>query len=146
MGGVFSLLSRYYIVDSGATGAMEAMMCMGVGYFSIMMLSALTLKRPAPGYKPEGFVPPPPIGGKGASRGGRHGGALLTPPPPSTLGAPSPLCFCCFLVSRLTGAHHVRVLRATSFSRAYPPQSPQLPHPLPLPSRHVTSRAMPSRP
>ncbi len=59
-------------MDSGATGAMEAMMCMGAGYFSIMMLAALTLKRPALGYKPEGFVPPPPVGGKGECR--RRGG------------------------------------------------------------------------
>jgi hypothetical protein len=60
----------FYIVDSGATGAFEAMCVMGAGYFSIMMLAALTLKRPAPGYRPDGYVPAPPIGIKGAFRPG----------------------------------------------------------------------------
>ena len=58
------LSEGYYVVGTGVTGAVEAMTIMGAGYFTIMMAAALTLKRPAPGYLPPGYVPAPPVGMK----------------------------------------------------------------------------------
>ena len=46
-----------YLVGTGSTGVAEALMTMGAAYFTIMLTAALTLKRPAPGYVPEGYTP-----------------------------------------------------------------------------------------
>lgn len=45
------------MVDSGSTGAWQAMSVMGVAYFAIMC-GALTMRRPAKGYAPNGWKPP----------------------------------------------------------------------------------------
>ncbi|RYG62657.1 hypothetical protein EON64_17465 [archaeon] len=46
----YTLPEGLYVVGSGSTGAAEAMAVMGVGYFSLMMASALTIKKPHPNY------------------------------------------------------------------------------------------------
>lgn len=44
----YELSEGLYIVGSGSTGAAEALATMGLGYFSIMMVSSMVLKSPHP--------------------------------------------------------------------------------------------------
>lgn len=44
----YTLPEGLYAVGTGSTGAAEALACMGVGYFTVIMASALTLRRPHP--------------------------------------------------------------------------------------------------
>nr|XP_040568855.1 LOW QUALITY PROTEIN: oxalate:formate antiporter-like [Lepeophtheirus salmonis] len=54
----FSGLSEgFYVVGSGSTGAAEGLMCMGLIYGLTVMGSSLIIRRPAPGYIPEGYDP-----------------------------------------------------------------------------------------
>ena len=41
-----------YIVGSGSTGAVEALGTMGLVYFSVILASALIIRKPHPSYKP----------------------------------------------------------------------------------------------
>lgn len=47
-----------YLVGTGASGVAPTLMTMGAGYLAVMMLSAFAIRRPAPGYQPQGYVPP----------------------------------------------------------------------------------------
>jgi hypothetical protein len=49
------LAEGYYIVGTGDTGAAMTLMTLGAGYFATMVTSALVMRRPAPGYVPEGW-------------------------------------------------------------------------------------------
>lgn len=53
----YDLVQGYYMVGSGSTGAAQALGVLGLGYFSIMMLSAATIKSPHPSVAPM-FAPP----------------------------------------------------------------------------------------
>lgn len=55
----YQLSEGLYIVGSGSTGAAEALAVMGAGYFTIMLLSALAIKRPHPSYIPAGMPAAP---------------------------------------------------------------------------------------
>jgi hypothetical protein len=52
----YSLSEGLYVVGTGSTGAAEALAVMGLGYFAVMMTSALTIKRPHPSFVPHGMV------------------------------------------------------------------------------------------
>jgi len=52
------LAEGYYAVGTGDTGASTALAVMGSGYLAIMLGSAFTIRRPAPGYVPDGYTPP----------------------------------------------------------------------------------------
>jgi MFS family permease len=54
----YDLAEGLYVVGSGSTGAAEALACMGGAYFTIIMSSALTLRRPHASYLPEGMAKP----------------------------------------------------------------------------------------
>jgi len=53
----YDLAQGYYVVGSGSTGAAQALGVLGLGYFSIMMLSAATIKSPHASVAPI-FAPP----------------------------------------------------------------------------------------
>ena len=48
-----------YVVGSGATGAAETFMVIGSIYLVVMLLAAFSYRLPAPGWQPDGWVPPP---------------------------------------------------------------------------------------
>jgi len=48
----YVLSEGFYVVGSGSTGAAEALAFMGATYFSIMLTSALVMKKPHPSYQP----------------------------------------------------------------------------------------------
>ena len=50
-----NLAEGFYYVGTGSTGAASAIAICGAMYTGLMLLSAFTMKRPLPGYKPEGF-------------------------------------------------------------------------------------------
>lgn len=63
----YALSEGLYVVGSGSTGAAEALAVMGGAYFSIMVASALALRKPHPAYtapaavlKQGGYVAPVP--------------------------------------------------------------------------------------
>jgi hypothetical protein len=47
-----------YIVGTGNTGAAATLGVIGAGCFGAMALSGLAIRRPAPGWRPEGYVAP----------------------------------------------------------------------------------------
>jgi len=46
-----------YFRSSTSTGVAETFIALGIIYFCFMMFGALTVRQPAPGWRPEGFVP-----------------------------------------------------------------------------------------
>jgi MFS family permease len=46
----YTMSEGLYVVGSGSTGAAETLAVLGAGYFSIMLASALALKKPHPSY------------------------------------------------------------------------------------------------
>jgi hypothetical protein len=48
----YALQEGLYVVGSGSTGAAETLAILGAGYFSVMLLSAMCLRLPEPGYTP----------------------------------------------------------------------------------------------
>ena len=48
-----------YVVGSGATGVAETFMVIGSIYLVVMLLAAFSYRLPAPGWQPDGWVPPP---------------------------------------------------------------------------------------
>lgn len=49
-----NLVEGFYYVGTGSTGAASALAICGAMYTGLMLLSAFTMKRPLPGYKPAG--------------------------------------------------------------------------------------------
>jgi MFS family permease len=50
-------LMKYFSTDSHL-GVMETFLCLGVGYFIVMMIGAALVRVPAEGWKPAGWTPP----------------------------------------------------------------------------------------
>lgn len=48
----------FYLVGSGSSGAAASLLTMGGVYMAGVIAAALVIKRPPPGYLPEGFTPP----------------------------------------------------------------------------------------
>ena len=60
----FSGLSEgFYVVGSGNTGVGTGLMALGGIYAAAIMGSAVTIKKPAPGFLPAGYTPPAGQGG-----------------------------------------------------------------------------------
>mmetsp|Transcript_4279 Transcript_4279/g.15782 ORF Transcript_4279/g.15782 Transcript_4279/m.15782 type:complete len:442 (-) Transcript_4279:36-1361(-) len=51
------LAEGVYVVGTGSTGAAPALAVMGGAYLATMLASAFAIRRPAPGYKPDGWEP-----------------------------------------------------------------------------------------
>ena len=47
-----------YLVGSGDAGNASVLATIGMAYFGIMIASALAMRLPAPGYLPDGYIPP----------------------------------------------------------------------------------------
>lgn len=54
----YELAEGVYAVGSGSSGVAPALAVMGAAYAAIMLISAATIRRPAPGYCPPGWTPP----------------------------------------------------------------------------------------
>lgn len=54
----YQLSEGLYVVGSGSTGAAEALACMGLTYFSVILASSLIMKRPHPNFVPAGMPAP----------------------------------------------------------------------------------------
>lgn len=52
------LAEGFYLVGSGNTGVSSALACIGAIYATTVFTSSLIIKRPAPGFVPEGWTPP----------------------------------------------------------------------------------------
>ena len=49
-----------YLVGTGSVGAAATFLVLGLTYFTVMLLAALSYRIPAPDWKPEGWTPPSP--------------------------------------------------------------------------------------
>ena len=52
-----------YLVGTGSVGAATTFLVLGLLYFTVMLLAALSYRIPAPDWKPEGWAPAEPRGG-----------------------------------------------------------------------------------
>ena len=52
------LVEGFYYVGTGSTGAAAALATYGAICTAVMLVSAVAIKKPAPGYIPEGYIPP----------------------------------------------------------------------------------------
>ena len=59
------LAEGFYVVGSGNTGVAGALGTIAAIYGASVMTSALIMKKPAPGYVPEGWTPPAAAAGGG---------------------------------------------------------------------------------
>ncbi len=48
-----------YVVGTGNTGASSTFLALGIGYFIVMIIAAMSYRVPAPGWRPEGWAPKP---------------------------------------------------------------------------------------
>ncbi|MDB5387576.1 MAG: transporter permease [Planctomycetaceae bacterium] len=49
-----------YLVGTGSVGVAQTFLTLGLIYFTVMVLAALSFRIPAPGWQPDGWVPPDP--------------------------------------------------------------------------------------
>ena len=49
-----------YLVGTGSAGVAATFLVLGLAYFTVMLLAALSYRIPAPDWKPEGWTPPSP--------------------------------------------------------------------------------------
>ena len=75
-----NLIEGFYIVGTGCTGSAAALATCGVIYTSVMIVCSFLIKRPAPGYKPDGYVPPSITNSKGNLIGNVHASMLMKTP------------------------------------------------------------------
>jgi hypothetical protein len=47
-----------YVVGTGSAGIAETFVALGIGYFLVMIVAALSYRLPAPDWKPSGWTPP----------------------------------------------------------------------------------------
>merc|ERR1712156_1190019 len=61
------LAEGFYVVGSGNTGVAGALGTIAAVYGATVVTSALLMKKPAPGYIPQGWTPPPATSGAGSN-------------------------------------------------------------------------------
>lgn len=93
----YDLAEGVYVVGTGATGVAPTLGIMGAAYLAIMTASAFAIRRPAPGYKPDGWEPPVHVAevtteenrgsGNGSGNGNVHFDQVLKTPQFYQLGA-----------------------------------------------------------
>lgn len=76
-----TLIEGFYYIGTGNTGTAAALATCGIIYTGIMVTSAFLIKRPSPGYRPVGYIPPTNSNIPGANLPGNvHSNSVMKTP------------------------------------------------------------------